>query len=79
MKLNPDIYGGDPVGTAEAISKRILGFPEPTLDIHGEHDDRAVSEGNVDTHGPGRADQGEPPTPSEAGEESPHGGTGEES
>jgi len=58
-KLNPDIYGGDPVGTAESISGRILGIPDPTLDINGERDPRAVSEGNMGTKGGGKSDQGE--------------------
>ncbi len=58
-KLNPELYGGDPTGTAESISSRILGIPAPTLDINGERDPRAVSEGNMGTLGGGKSDQGE--------------------
>jgi hypothetical protein len=40
----PDIYGSDPQGAADKISTDMGG--EPTLDVHGESDSRAVSEGN---------------------------------
>jgi hypothetical protein len=39
------IYGADPQGAADKIDTK-LGSPEPTLDVHGESDSRAVSEGN---------------------------------
>jgi len=45
MKLNEDIYGCDPQGCADKIDT-MLDVPEPTLDVHGEHDDRAQTEGN---------------------------------
>jgi hypothetical protein len=44
--LNSNIYGSDDTDTAESISSEFLGSPDPTLDIHGEKDSRAVSEGN---------------------------------
>lgn len=44
-KLNEDIYGGDPQGAADAIDTK-LSTPDPTLDVWGENDKRAVSEGN---------------------------------
>ena len=44
-KLNEDIYGGDPQGAANAIDT-LLNTPDPTLDVHGESDSRAKSEGN---------------------------------
>lgn len=40
-----DLYGGDPQGAADAIDTK-LSVPEPTLDVHGESDSRAKSEGN---------------------------------
>jgi len=43
MKLDPDIYGDDPQGAAK------IDIPlgdAPTLDVHGESDGRAQSEGN---------------------------------
>lgn len=43
--LDPDIYGKDDLGAANAISTK-LDVPDPTLDINGEKDDRAKSEGN---------------------------------
>lgn len=43
--LNEDIYGGDPQGEANRIDTK-LSVPDPTLDINGETDDRAKSEGN---------------------------------
>lgn len=58
--FNKDIYGTDPISTAEGIASRILGVPDPTLDINGENDSRAVSEGNHGTQGVGRSSQGEP-------------------
>ena len=73
-KLNPDLYGNDPTGTAESISSRILGVPDPTLDIWGERDPRAVSEGNHETKGGGRSDQGEPAEGDEAGDQGMDGG-----
>lgn len=75
-KLNPDLYGGDPTGTAEAISGRILGGPDPTLDINGETDSRAVSEGNAKALGGGRASQGEPANSDDNAKPSKDGGTG---
>lgn len=75
MKLNPDLYGGDPTGTAESISSRILGIPDPTLDINGEKDPRAVSEGNHGTQGGGKGDQGERASGSDASDQSMDGGT----
>ena len=44
-KLNEDIYGGDPQGAANKIDT-LLDTPDPTLDVWGEKDDRAKSEGN---------------------------------
>lgn len=44
--LDPDIYGADDTSTAESISSKFLGNPDPMLDVHGEKDDRAHSEGN---------------------------------
>jgi hypothetical protein len=44
-KLNEEIYGGDPMDAAKAIDTK-LDTPKPTLDEHGETDDRAHSEGN---------------------------------
>lgn len=58
-KLNPELYGGDPTDYAQSIAERILGVPEPTLDINGEKDERAVSEGNHGTQGGGLGSQGE--------------------
>jgi hypothetical protein len=43
--LNPDIYGRDDQGAASKIDTK-LSVPDPTLDINGETDSRAVSEGN---------------------------------
>jgi hypothetical protein len=75
-KLNADIYGGDPTGTAEAIASRILGVPAPTLDINGEKDERAVSETNRASQGGGRSSQGEPANSDDNGKPSKDGGTG---
>lgn len=75
-RLNPDLYGGDPTGTAEAISSRILGVPDPTLDVWGEKDSRAVSEGNHATQGGGRSSQGEPREGDDAGADDRSGGHG---
>lgn len=72
-KLNQDLYGGDPTSTATSISSRVLGIPDPTLDINGETDERAVSEGNHGSQGGGRSSQGEPGAPS--GSQSTDGGT----
>ena len=44
-KLDPDLYGNDDQGAAKAIDTK-LDVPDPTLDINGEQDDRAKSEGN---------------------------------
>lgn len=44
-QLNEDIYGKDDLGAANAVDTK-LDSPSPTLDVHGEKDDRAVSEGN---------------------------------
>lgn len=44
-KLNEDIYGSDPQGAASSIST-LLNVPSPTLDVNGESDSRAQSEGN---------------------------------
>lgn len=75
-KLNPELYGGDPTGTAESISSRILlGIPDPTLDINGETDARAVSEGNHGTQGGGKSSQGEKASGADASDQSMDGGT----
>lgn len=74
--FNSDLYGNDPTDTAEAISSRILGNPDPTLDINGEKDSRAVSEGNHGSQGGGRSSQGEPSEGDEAGAQDNTGGTG---
>lgn len=39
-KRSADIYGEDPQGAANKESSRALGNPKPTLDVHGEKDDR---------------------------------------
>lgn len=57
--LNTDIYGSDDTSMATKISGPVLGVPDPTLDINGEKDDRAVSEGNHGVQGGGRSSQGE--------------------
>lgn len=44
--LNKDLYGDDPVNKAQSESSRVLGVPDPTLDVWGESDPRAQSEGN---------------------------------
>lgn len=44
-KLNSNIYGSDPMDAADSIDTK-LSVPEPTLDVHGENDGRAQSEGN---------------------------------
>lgn len=44
-QLNPDIYGDDPQGAAQKVEIP-LGGGDPTLDINGESDGRAQSEGN---------------------------------
>ena len=43
--LDPDIYGSDDQGAANDIDT-LLGVPDPTLDVNGEKDERAKSEGN---------------------------------
>jgi hypothetical protein len=43
--LNSDIYGSDDTGAASAIDTK-LSVPTPTMDVHGETDSRAQSEGN---------------------------------
>jgi len=40
-----ELYGADPKGAADKIDTK-LSTPEPTLDVHGESDSRAQSEGN---------------------------------
>jgi hypothetical protein len=40
-----NLYGSDPQGAADAIETK-RSVPTPTLDVHGESDSRAVSEGN---------------------------------
>lgn len=40
-----ELYGADPQGAADDIDT-LLSVPTPTLDVHGESDDRAHSEGN---------------------------------
>lgn len=45
MKLNEEIYGGDPQGAANAVDTK-LSVPDPTLDVNGETDSRAKTEGN---------------------------------
>ncbi len=42
---SPELYGADPMGAADKIDTK-LSVPEPTLDVHGESDSRAQSEGN---------------------------------
>lgn len=44
-KLDADIYGKDDQGAANAISTK-LNVPDPELDVWGETDSRAKSEGN---------------------------------
>ncbi len=43
--LNSDIYGSDDQGAADGIDTK-LSVPDPTLDVNGETDSRAKSEGN---------------------------------
>lgn len=43
--LDSDIYGSDDQGAANKIATK-LDTPDPTLDINGENDSRAKSEGN---------------------------------
>jgi len=43
-KLNEEIYGGDPQGAANKIDIPL--GDAPTLDVNGEEDSRAKSEGN---------------------------------
>ena len=43
-KLNPEIYGDDPQGAAAKIDIPL--GDAPTLDVNGEEDSRAKSEGN---------------------------------
>ncbi len=64
--INQDIYGTDDTSYAESISAHILGVPEPTLDVWGEKDSRAVSEGNHGTQGGGRSGQKQPECGSDA-------------
>ena len=64
--LNSDLYGSDDTSYAESISSRILGVPEPTLDVWGEKDSRAVSEGNHGIQGGGRGSQQQPASGSDA-------------
>ena len=44
-KLNSNLYGTDPQGAADDVSTK-LNVPDPTLDVWGETDSRAKSEGN---------------------------------
>lgn len=44
-KLNEDLYGKDDQGAADKIDT-LLSVPDPTLDVNGESDGRAQSEGN---------------------------------
>lgn len=44
-KINTDIYGSDDQGAANSVDTK-LSVPEPTLDVWGETDSRAMSEGN---------------------------------
>lgn len=74
--INQDIYGRDETGTAQGIANRILGVPDPTLDINGEKDSRAVSEGNHGAQGGGRSSQGEPANSDDNAKPSQDGGTG---
>jgi hypothetical protein len=64
--INQDIYGKDDTSYAEGISARILDVPDPTLDVWGEKDPRAVSEGNHGVQGGGRSEQKEPDSGSKA-------------
>jgi hypothetical protein len=75
VKLNEDLYGQDDTSYAQGVSSRILGVPEPTLDINGEHDPRAVSEGNHGSQGGGRSSQGEPANAHETEHPDKDGGT----
>ena len=75
-KLNPELYGGDLTSTAEGIASRALGVPSPTLDINGERDGRAVSEGNREALGGGKSSQGEPANSDDNATPSKDGGTG---
>lgn len=43
--LDSNIYGSDDQGAANDIPT-LLNAPDPTLDVHGESDSRAKSEGN---------------------------------
>jgi len=72
--LNQDIYGMDDTSYAESISARILDVPEPTLDVWGEKDSRAVSEGNHGTQGGGRFCQDEAAAGSDTGRPKADGG-----
>lgn len=78
-KLNPDLYGNDPTDYAESVSSRILGVPTPTLDVWGEKDERAVSEGNHGSQGGGRSGQGQPKEGNETSRPSGDGGHGSSS
>ncbi len=44
-QLNEDIYGKDDLGAANKVDT-LLDTPDPTLDVWGEKDSRAKSEGN---------------------------------
>lgn len=43
--LNTDIYGSDDLGAANKVAPNLSGG-DPTLDVNGETDSRAQSEGN---------------------------------
>lgn len=45
-KLDENIYGGDPVSKSQSEAAKALDGGDPTLDVYGEKDDRAKSEGN---------------------------------
>lgn len=75
-KLNQDIYGADDTSYAESVSSRILGVPAPTLDVWGEKDSRAVSEGNHGTQGGGRGNQKVPKEGDETSRPAGDGGHG---
>lgn len=44
-KISEELYGGDPQGAANAVDTK-LSVPDPVLDVNGETDSRAQSEGN---------------------------------
>lgn len=48
--LNPDLYGNDDQGAANKVDTK-LDTPDPTLDVWGESDSRAKSQGNAEKLG----------------------------